>query len=80
MDVFSSLSTVADAAHRLSQIIRESPDGEEIILLEDDHPVAKLIPLRPERIRPRRNSGKDFIASIAEDFDATPEGFATYAP
>ena len=71
--------TIEEAALRLSDIITETPAGEEIILTRNSLPIAKLIPL-PQRAEPRRGSGKGLIRRIAEDFDETPEGFEEYMP
>ena len=71
--------TIEEAERRLSDLITETPPGQEIILTRDSRPIAKLIPLR-ERPQPRRGSGKGFIGRIAEDFSETPEGFEEYAP
>jgi prevent-host-death family protein len=71
--------TIEEAALRLSDLITETPTGEEIILTRNSLPIAKLIPL-PERPRPRRGSGRGFIVRIAEDFDETPEGFEEFVP
>lgn len=71
--------TIEEAVLRLADLITETPAGEEIILTRNSLPIAKLIPL-PERPKPRRGSGKGYIRRIAEDFDATPEGFEEYMP
>lgn len=71
--------TIEEAASRLSDLITETPVGEEIILTRNSLPIAKLIPLQ-DRPRPRRGSGKTFIRRIADDFDAVPEGFEEYMP
>ena len=71
--------TIEEAVLRLADLITETPAGEEIILTRNSLPIAKLIPL-PERPKPRRGSGRGYIRHIAEDFDATPEGFEEYMP
>ena len=71
--------TIEEAERRLSDLITETPAGEEIILTRNSLPIAKLIPLA-ERPQPRRGSGKEFIHRVAEDFDEIPEGFEEYMP
>ena len=72
--------TVEEAALRLPELIRESAAGEEIVLTQNGLPAAKLVPLKSERPQPKRGSGKEFIRYVADDFDATPEGFEEYMP
>lgn len=71
--------TIEEASSRLSELITETPAGEEVKLTRNSVPIAKLIPL-PNRPQPRRGSGKGFISRIAEDFDEIPEGFDEYMP
>jgi antitoxin (DNA-binding transcriptional repressor) of toxin-antitoxin stability system len=72
--------TLEDAATRLPELISEATAGEEVILLRDDAPVAKLVPLPGARRRRQPGSAKGIITHIADDFDTTPEGFEEYTP
>lgn len=38
-----------EAKSRLSELIREAEDGVEVIVARNGHPVAKIVPWRPER-------------------------------
>lgn len=38
-----------DAKSRLSELIREAEEGVEVIVARNGHPVAKIVPWRPER-------------------------------
>lgn len=38
-----------EAKSRLSELIREAEEGVEVIVARNGHPVAKIIPWRPER-------------------------------
>ena len=38
-----------DAKSRLSELIREAEQGVEVIVARNGHPVAKIVPWRPER-------------------------------
>jgi prevent-host-death family protein len=72
--------TIEDAARRLPELVQEAEQGEEIILTQADAPVAKIVSLSKAR-RPRRpGSAQGLILHIADDFDATPEGFEDYLP
>lgn len=50
----------------LEELLSLARGGTEVILTEDDHPVARLVPLRP-RIA-GLNAGS---ISVADDFDAS---------
>ena len=69
----------------LSQLIRETKPGEEVILTENDLPVAKLVPLAVGTNSPKRKpgtakfgSGKGQILYMAPDFDEPLEDFKEY--
>ncbi len=68
--------TVENAKANLSQLISAAINGEEIIIEEDEKAV-KLVPLTPEKSRPRFGSAKGKI-EIADDFDAPLEDFDDY--
>lgn len=72
--------TLEEAATRLPELIREASGGGEVVLTQNNHPVARLIAVTQERPRARRGSAKGQILFIADDFDATPEGFEEYMP
>jgi prevent-host-death family protein len=38
-----------DAKSRLSELIREAEEGIEVIVARNGHPVAKIVPWKPER-------------------------------
>ena len=70
-----SIVTLEEAILRLPQLIQEASEQGDIVLTKDDKPVAKIVAL-PQRRAPRRpGSAKGIILHIADDFDATPEGF-----
>lgn len=66
---------VEEAASHLLELIKQVPAGEEIILLENDRPVAKVVPLPVERPQAKRGYAKGRVLYMAPDFDAIPEGF-----
>jgi len=70
-----------DADSQLVQLVQQARTGEEVILMRGSAPVAKIVPLPQENIKPRRpgyGSGKNDILYIAEDFDAPLEDFEDY--
>lgn len=71
--------TIEVAAGRLAELVRETSNGEEIILTEDDVPVAKLVPLHAsDRPVVKRGYAKGRVLYMSPDFDETPEGFEDY--
>lgn len=72
--------TLEEAALRLPQLVRNARESGDIVLTEDNTPVAKIVAL-PQRRQPRRpGSAKGIILHIADDFNAIPEGFEEYVP
>jgi prevent-host-death family protein len=66
-------STLAELIHRLSQ-------GDEVVITDNDRPVARLVPT-PEKPRksPRRlGTLKGSVLYMAPDFDAPLEDFKEY--
>jgi len=61
-----------EAKTRLSLLVKEALDGEEVIIARAGKPVVKLVPVSQESGQrlPGRYKGK---ITIAADFDATPE-------
>jgi antitoxin (DNA-binding transcriptional repressor) of toxin-antitoxin stability system len=61
---------LADLIHRLSP-------GEEVVITENDKPVARLVPTPPSPKTARRQLGtmKGTVLYLAPDFDAPLEDF-----
>lgn len=72
--------TLEDAQARLKELIRQLVPGEEVIITENQQPVAKLIGESAKQ-RKRRAPGncKGMITLLVED-DEHLEGFAEYMP
>lgn len=70
--------TLEEAAARLPELIQEVGAGEEVVLMQNNVPIAKLVSIASDRPRARRGSAKGVILHIAPDFDAIPEGFEEY--
>jgi len=77
--------TVQEAQARLPALIKEAGRGEEILITENDRPVAKL-GAPPENIRPSNTLGWPVIGIMKggieyrEGWEDTPEGFEPYMP
>ena len=73
--------TLEEAQATLKELIHRLAPGEEIVIIEDQQPVAKLISQRPKPAKsPRPGPGlcKGMITYIAPDFDAPLEDMKEY--
>ena len=72
--------TLEEASVQLSNLIKEANAGEEVIIMQDSHPIAKLVAVPKVTLRPPRQPGtaKHLILYMADDFDVTPDGFEEY--
>jgi antitoxin (DNA-binding transcriptional repressor) of toxin-antitoxin stability system len=73
--------TVDEAQAKLKQLIQQMGPGEEVILTENQQPVAKLVS-EPAKPAPKQRPGpglcKGMITFIAPDFDAPLEDMKEY--
>jgi len=65
---------------QFSSLIKKAIDGEEVIFLEDEKPVARLEPLLNEKkpVALARGAAKNVVLYMADDFNDTPEDFEDY--
>jgi prevent-host-death family protein len=73
--------SVNDAQSRLMELIQQVSSGEEIVLTENDQPVARLVaPVTPDTPPKSRQLGtmKGTILYMAPDFDAPLDDFKEY--
>lgn len=66
--------TVEEAQRDFTKIMAQVNQGDEVILAEDGHPVAKVIPIPCATARRRPGSAVGFLV-VHDDFDSplTPE-------
>lgn len=57
---------VAEAKARLSQLVKNALDAEDVVIAKDNKPLVKLVPVRPTRRR-RPGSAKGQVA-VSKDF------------
>ena len=73
--------TIAEAQANLTEIIHRLAPGEELIITENQQPVAKLVSEQPNGAKtPRPGPGlfKGIITYMAPDFDAPLEDMQEY--
>ena len=74
--------TIQEAQAKLTDLIHNLSPGEEIVITENNQPVAKLVSEQPKRklgLRPPPGLGKGFITIISDD-DEHLKDFAEYMP
>jgi prevent-host-death family protein len=77
----STIITVDEAQAKLKDLIHQMAPGEEVIITENQQPVAKLVsePAKsPVKQRPGPGLCKGMITSIAPDFEAPLEDMKEY--
>lgn len=68
---------IAEAKANLSSLVRKAMAGEEVLIANDNKPVAKLVPIRPTGNRvPGSARG---LIRMAPDFDAPLSDFRDYS-
>ena len=71
--------SIEEAQSHLSEIIASLVPGEEILILRNEEPVAKLVGEKAAPTESRKpGRGKDRILFMADDFDAPLEEFKEY--
>ena len=69
---------LADAQARLREVVNSSQPGEEIVLTDNDQPLARLVRAERTSWPCKAGSAKDKILWIAPDFDGPLEEFKEY--
>lgn len=69
---------IEEAGSQLAELVREAQNGEEVILTQNNAPVARLTLVEGDKPRPQFGSAKEAIVWMADDFDAPLEDFAEY--
>ena len=74
----SATITVEEAQAKLKELIHQLAPGEELVITENQQPVAKLIGEQPKPPRPGPGLGKGSILYMAPDFDEPLEEMREY--
>lgn len=78
----SATVTVEEAQAKLKELIHQMTPGEEVVITENQQPIAKLVsePLKPQpKLRPGPGLGKGMITIVSDD-DEHLKDFAEYMP
>ena len=74
-----AIITLEEAQAGLVDIIHKLSPGEEVVITENDLPVAKLVGTPPPRLRPPPGLCKGWITIVSDD-DEHLKDFAEYMP
>ncbi|HLQ43470.1 MAG TPA: DUF2281 domain-containing protein [Planctomycetaceae bacterium] len=72
-----STVTLEEATASLMQLIHRLTPGEEVIITQDDRPIARLLPAEAPRER-QLGTLRGTVLYMAPDFDAPLEDFREY--
>ncbi len=70
--------TIEEAQSTLPELIRRLSPGEEVLITEDDHPVARLVATVPPQPVRKLGTMKGTVLYMAPDFDAPLDDFREY--
>ena len=72
--------TIQEAQSRLTDLIHRLSPGEEVVITENDQPVARIVPTSVSAKKTARQLGtmKGSVLYMAPDFDAPLEDFKEY--
>jgi len=71
--------TIEEAQNKLTELIHRLSPGEELLITENNQPVAKLVATRAEKPHPLAGRCRGMLTIIAED-DEHLEDFKEYMP
>jgi len=72
--------TVQEAQAKLSELIHNLKPGDEVVITDNDQPVARLVPAEQQRQQTPRRPGtlRGTVKYMAPDFDAPLVDFTEY--
>jgi prevent-host-death family protein len=71
--------SVDEAQARLRELIENLAPGQEVVITENQQPVARLVPAAAPHRKPRQpGTLRGTVLHMAADFDAPPEDFKEY--
>jgi prevent-host-death family protein len=74
-----SIVTIEEAQASLTKLIHELPAGDEVVITENNQPVARLVGASPVR-KPRHPGNCRGMLTIAREDDEHLKDFAEYMP
>lgn len=72
------LVTMHEAETNLSKLVKESLEGEEVVIARDNKPLVRLVPVQQVSVQRRLGGCPGLIVHMDDDFDAPLDDFADY--
>ena len=69
---------IQQAQAQLPELIHQLTPGDELVITENDQPVARILPPRPVRASRKLGSLRGTVLYMAPDFNAPLEEFKEY--
>ncbi len=70
--------TIQEAQANLTKIIHRLMPGEEVVITENDQPVARILPPSPPQSQRQLGTMRGSVLYMAPDFDAPLDDFKEY--
>ncbi len=68
--------SLGEAQAKLAELIHSLHFGEEVLIIENDHPIARILATQPQPRQPRRpGSLRGTVLHMADDFNAPLDDF-----
>ena len=74
-----AIVTIQEAQAKLPDLIHKLTPGDEVVITENNLPVARLVASPAEKLRPEPGRGKGMLTILVED-DEHLEDFKEYMP
>ena len=68
---------VAEAKARLSKLVKQALDGEDVVIAKDNKPLVRLVPMKSTARRRRPGSAQSTVV-MSKDFGAPLDEFKAY--
>ncbi|MBC7855711.1 MAG: DUF2281 domain-containing protein [Pirellulaceae bacterium] len=70
--------SLEQAQFSLADIVHQLSPGDEIVITENNHPVARILPARPPKPVRQLGTMRGSVLSMSPDFDAPLDDFQDY--
>lgn len=70
--------SLKEAQDKLSELIRQLNPGDELVITENDNPVARILPTAAARGERKLGTMRGTVLHMAPDFDAPLDAFGEY--
>jgi antitoxin (DNA-binding transcriptional repressor) of toxin-antitoxin stability system len=72
--------SIQDAQERLPELVRGLEPGDEVVIVENEQPIARIVPAleQPRRLPRRPGTLRGTVLHMAPDFNAPLDDFKEY--